>query len=157
VSGATTEEMMARSRAEGFGPEVTRRILLGTYALSAGYYDAFYGKALEVRALLQADFAAAYEKVDVLVSPTSPFTAFKMGDKSQDPLAMYLCDICTIPSNLAGHPGISIPIGLDESGLPIGFQVMAPALGEPVMYRVAAEVERLATFDARPELAGVTA
>ncbi len=152
VPGATTEEMMARTRAEGFGPEVTRRILLGTYALSAGYYDAFYGKALDVRALLQAEFAAAYEQVDVLVSPTSPTTAFKIGDKAQDPLAMYLCDVCTIPSNLAGHPAISVPIGLDSAGLPIGFQVMAPALGEQMMFRVAAEVERLAGFTARPAM-----
>lgn len=150
VGGSTTEEMMARTRAEGFGPEVTRRILLGTYALSAGYYDAFYGKALDVRALLQAEFARAYEQVDVLVSPTSPTTAFEIGDKAQDPLAMYLCDVCTIPSNLAGHPAISVPVGLDRGGLPIGFQVMAPALGEQMMFRVAAEVERLAGFTARP-------
>ena len=152
VPGSTTEEMMAKTRAEGFGPEVTRRILLGTYALSAGYYDAFYGKALAARALLQVDFARAYEQVDVLVSPTSPTTAFELGDKTQDPLAMYLCDVATIPCNLTGHPAISVPIGLDEMGLPIGFQVMAPALGEQVMFRVAAEVERLAGFAARPSM-----
>ncbi len=152
VPGSTTEEMMAKSRAEGFGPEVTRRILLGTYALSAGYYDAFYGKALAARALLQADFARAYEEVDVLVSPTSPTTAFELGDKTQDPLAMYLCDVATIPCNLTGHPAISVPIGLDDAGLPIGFQVMAPALGERVLFRVAGEVERLAGFAARPEM-----
>jgi aspartyl-tRNA(Asn)/glutamyl-tRNA(Gln) amidotransferase subunit A len=152
VPGATTEEMMSRTRAEGFGPEVTRRILLGTYALSAGYYDAFYGKALEVRAVLQRDFARAYARVDVLVSPTSPFTAFEIGAKAQDPLAMYLCDVCTIPSNLAGHPAISVPIGLDGAGLPIGFQIMAPALGERVLFQAAAEVERLAAFTATPPL-----
>ncbi len=152
VPGATTEEMMARTRAEGFGPEVIRRILLGTYALSAGYYDAFYGQAHRVRTLITRDFARAYEQVDVLVSPTSPTVAFPVGARTEDPLAMYLSDICTIPSNLAGHPAISIPIGLDPAGLPIGFQVMAPALSEPLLFRVAAEVERLASFDARPEV-----
>jgi aspartyl-tRNA(Asn)/glutamyl-tRNA(Gln) amidotransferase subunit A len=150
--GATTEEMMARTRADGFGPEVTRRILLGTYALSAGYYDAFYGKALQARALIQAEFARAYQEVDVLVSPTSPTTAFPIGDKAQDPLSMYLCDVATIPSNLAGHPAISVPIGFDDSGLPIGFQIMAPALGERMMFRVAADVERIAGFEARPAM-----
>jgi aspartyl-tRNA(Asn)/glutamyl-tRNA(Gln) amidotransferase subunit A len=154
VEGATTEELMARTRAEGFGPEVTRRILLGTYSLSAGYYDAFYGQAQRVRAAIQEDFARAYGQVDVLVSPTSPTVAFEAGARTADPLAMYLSDICTIPSNLAGHPAISVPIGLDEAGLPIGFQVMAPALGEDVMYRVAAEVERLAGFVIAPKLVG---
>jgi len=152
ASGDTTESMMSRSRAEGFGPEVTRRILLGTYALSAGYHDAFYGQAQRVRSAIRADFGQAYEKVDVLVSPTSPTVAFKAGDRADDPLAMYLSDICTIPCNLSGDPAVSVPIGLDSQGLPIGFQVMAPALGEPLMYRVAAEVERLAGFDARPEI-----
>jgi aspartyl-tRNA(Asn)/glutamyl-tRNA(Gln) amidotransferase subunit A len=150
VGGATTEELMAKTRADGFGPEVTRRILLGTYALSAGYYDAFYGQAQRVRSAIQADFSRAYERVDVLVSPTSPTVAFETGERTADPLAMYLSDICTIPSNLAGHPAISVPIGLDGAGLPIGFQVMAPALGEEVMYRVAAEVERLAGFEIAP-------
>ncbi len=150
VAGATTEELMARTRAEGFGPEVTRRILLGTYALSAGYYDAFYGQAQRVRAAIRDDLAVAYQEVDVLVSPTSPTVAFPAGARTADPLAMYLSDICTIPSNLAGHPAISVPIGLDSDGLPIGFQVMAPALGEEVMYQVAAEVERLAGFDISP-------
>ncbi len=154
VGGSTTEELMARTRAEGFGPEVTRRILLGTYSLSAGYYDAFYGQAQRVRAAIQRDFARAYEKVDVLVSPTSPTVAFEAGARTADPLAMYLSDICTIPSNLAGHPAISVPIALDHAGLPIGFQVMAPALGERVMYRVAAEVERLAGFVIAPDPVG---
>jgi len=155
AEGATTEALMARTRAEGFGPEVTRRILLGTYALSAGYYDAFYGQAQRVRAAIQEDFARAYESVDVLVSPTSPTVAFKAGDRVDDPLAMYLSDICTIPSNLSGHPAMSVPIGVDAQGLPIGFQVMAPALGESTMFRVAAEVERLAAFAAKPQLAEV--
>jgi aspartyl-tRNA(Asn)/glutamyl-tRNA(Gln) amidotransferase subunit A len=150
--GDTAEALMARTRAEGFGPEVTRRILLGTYALSAGYYDAFYGQAQRVRAAIQDDFASAYRQVDALVSPTSPTVAFKAGERVDDPLAMYLSDICTIPSNLSGHPAISVPIGVDDQGLPIGFQVMAPALGEQVMFQVAAEVERQADFTARPTL-----
>ena len=150
--GATTEELMAKTRAAGFGAEVTRRILLGTYALSAGYYDAFYGQAQRVRAAIQEDFARAYESVDVLVSPTSPTVAFAAGDRVADPMAMYLSDICTIPSNLAGHPAISVPIGLDEQRLPIGFQVMAPALGEEVMFQVASAVESLAEFNERPSI-----
>ncbi len=153
IDGETTEEMMARTRGEGFGPEVTRRILLGTYALSAGYYDAFYGQAQKVRTLLRRDFAAAYERVDVLVSPTSPTTAFAIGEKTADPLTMYFSDVFTLPSNLAGDPGLSLPVGVDAAGLPIGFQVMAPALGEAVMFQVAAEVERLVRFEARPALA----
>ncbi len=141
--GETVEEMMAATRAAGFGPEVTRRILLGTYALSAGYYDAFYGQAQKVRTVTIREFEAAYERVDVLVSPTSPTVAFGLGEKSQDPLAMYLSDVCTIPSNLAGHPAISVPVGNDSAGLPIGFQVLAPALGEATMFRVAQAVEDL--------------
>ena len=156
VSGETVEEMMARTRAEGFGPEVTRRILLGTYALSAGYYDAFYGKAQKVRSKLIAEIAQTFTSVDVLVSPTSPTTAFELGAKTQDPLAMYLTDVCTIPANLAGTPAISIPIGLDSGGLPIGFQVMAPALGEAVMFQMARAVEQLAGFDSRPRLAAAS-
>ena len=155
AAGDTAEALMARTRAEGFGPEVTRRILLGTYALSAGYYDAFYGQAQRVRAAIQDDFASAYRQVDVLVSPTSPTVAFKAGERVDDPLAMYLSDICTIPSNLSGHPAISVPIGVDDRGLPIGFQVMAPALGEQVMFQVAAEIERQADFTARPTLVDV--
>jgi aspartyl-tRNA(Asn)/glutamyl-tRNA(Gln) amidotransferase subunit A len=150
--GPTVEEMMTATRAEGFGPEVTRRILLGTYALSAGYYDAFYGQAQKVRTLVIRDFAAAYEQVDVLVSPTTPTTAFEIGSKTQDPLSMYLSDICTIPSNLAGEPAISVPVGLDEQGLPIGFQIMAPALGEAVMFRTARAVEEGAGFQQRPQM-----
>jgi aspartyl-tRNA(Asn)/glutamyl-tRNA(Gln) amidotransferase subunit A len=153
VEGETTEEMMARTRAEGFGPEVVRRILLGTYALSAGYYDAFYGQAQRVRTVLRDEFARAYENVDVLLSPTSPTTAFEVGAKSADPVAMYYSDVCTIPSNLSGDPGISVPVALDATGLPIGIQVMAPALGEQTMFRVAAAIERAAGFTDRPALA----
>ena len=152
IDGETTEELMSRTRAEGFGPEVIRRILLGTYALSAGYYDAFYGQAQKVRVALRDEFASAYGKVDALVSPTSPTVAFAAGEKVDDPLSMYLTDICTNPANLVGHPGISVPIGLDDQGLPVGFQVMAPALGERVLFQVASEVERQANFTARPEL-----
>jgi len=153
VSGESVGQMMAASRHDGFGPEVTRRILLGTYALSAGYYDAFYGQAQKVRTLVIDDFKRAYDQVDVLVTPTSPSTAFGVGEKTADPLSMYLSDVCTIPSNLSGDPAISVPAGLDESGLPVGFQVLAPALGEAVMFQVAEAVERLASFDARPSLA----
>ena len=147
VDGATTEEMMSRSRAEGFGPEVTRRVLLGTFALSAGYHEAFYGQAQKVRTLIRREFALAYRHCDVVVSPTSPTTAFPLGDRTEDPLSMYVSDVFTIPSNLAGHPAISIPVGLDRRGLPIGFQVMAPALEEAIMFQVAEVTEALASFD----------
>jgi len=140
VDAPTTGEMMDRSRTAGFGPEVERRIMLGTYALSAGYYDAFYGQAQKVRTLIIRDFEAAYERCDVLLSPTAPSTAFPFGAKA-DPLAMYLNDVCTIPSNLAGHPAISVPFGTGDDGLPIGVQVMAPALAEPTMFQVAAALE----------------
>ena len=153
LEGESVEQMMSATRRDGFGPEVTRRILLGTYALSAGYYDAFYGQAQKVRTLVIRDFDAAYQHVDVLVSPTSPTTAFPLGARTDDPLAMYLSDVCTIPSNLSGHPAISVPTGVDRNGLPIGFQILAPALGEPVMFRAAKAVETLVGFDARPMLA----
>lgn len=139
----TAERVMAATRGAGFGPEVKRRIILGTYALSAGYYDAYYGSAQKVRTLIQRDFAAAFEQVDVLVSPTAPTTAFKLGEKLSDPLAMYLNDIATIPANLAGVPGISVPNGLDASGLPIGIQVLAPARADERCYRVGAALETL--------------
>ncbi len=141
VDGDDVASMNARSRAAGFGPEVKRRIMLGTYALSAGYYDAYYGKAQRVRTLIIRDFARVYETFDALISPTSPTVAFALGAKTADPLAMYLSDICTIPTNLAGHPGLSLPFGTGEGGLPIGVQVLAPALGEPVMFRVAQVLE----------------
>ena len=153
VDGPTTEEMMARTRAEGFGQEVIRRILLGTYALSAGYYDAFYGQAQRVRTLVRRDFTAAYGQVDALVSPTSPTTAFPVGERAADPIAMYYSDVCTIPSNLSGDPAMSVPVALDDAGLPIGFQIMAPALGEKTLFRLGAEVERQAQFTDSPRLA----
>ncbi len=133
--------MYNATRAAGFGPEVKRRIMLGTYALSAGYYDAYYGKAQRVRTLIIRDFAAAYERFDALVSPTSPTTAFPLGAKADNPLAMYLSDVCTIPSNLAGHPSMTVPFATGAGGLPVGVQVMADALGEPVMFRVAKALE----------------
>lgn len=142
-SGDITE-MYLDSRSEGFGAEVKRRIMLGTYALSAGYYDAYYGKAQQVRTLIMRDFDAAYRDFDVLVSPTAPGTAFELGAKTADPLTMYLNDVCTIPSNLAGHPAMSVPFGTGDDGLPLGVQVMAPALGETVMFQVAAAVEKSA-------------
>ena len=135
---------MGATRAAGFGDEVKRRILLGTYALSAGYYDAYYGSAQKVRTLVQRDFSAAFEKVDVLASPTAPTVAFRLGEKLDDPMAMYLNDIATIPANLAGVPGISVPNGLaDEDGLPSGFQVLAPALADDRVYRVGAALEAI--------------
>ncbi|HZE67568.1 MAG TPA: amidase family protein, partial [Sporichthyaceae bacterium] len=139
---AGVEEVMSRTRAAGFGPEVKRRIILGTYALSAGYYDAYYGSAQKVRTLIIRDFSAAFEQADVLVSPTAPTTAWKLGEKVNDPLAMYRGDLCTIPSSLAGTPAMSIPIGLAEDGLPVGMQIMAPAMADDRMYRAAAAVER---------------
>ncbi|WCO66390.1 Asp-tRNA(Asn)/Glu-tRNA(Gln) amidotransferase subunit GatA [Iamia majanohamensis] len=144
VDAPTTDEMMVATRTQGFGAEVKRRIMLGTYALSAGYYDAFYGQAQRVRTLICRDFAAAYEQVDVLVSPTSPTTAFALGAKVADPLTMYLNDVCTIPSNLSGDPAISVPFGTGADGLPIGVQVMAPALGEEDLLRAAQALEAAA-------------
>ena len=136
----SADQVMAASREAGFGPEVKRRIMLGTYALSAGYYDEFYGQAQKVRTLIARDFDAAYEKVDVLVSPTTPTTAFPLGDKVEDPVAMYQFELCTLPLNLAGHCGMSVPSGLVE-GLPAGLQIMAPALADDRLYRVGAAYE----------------
>jgi aspartyl-tRNA(Asn)/glutamyl-tRNA(Gln) amidotransferase subunit A len=141
VDAPTTGEMYDRTRTAGFGAEVERRIMLGTYALSAGYYDAFYGKAQRVRTLIIRDLDAAYERFDVLIGPTAPSTAFPLGAKTADPLTMYLNDVCTIPSNLSGHPAISVPFGTGDDGLPVGVQVMAPALGEAALFRAAAAVE----------------
>ena len=140
----SAEDVMRASRDAGFGDEVKRRIILGTYALSSGYYDAYYGQAQKVRTLISRDFGAAFASVDVLVSPTAPTTAFKLGEKLDDPIAMYLNDLATIPANLAGVPAISVPSGLaDEDGLPTGFQVLAPALADDRLYRVGAALETL--------------
>jgi len=140
----TVEDVMSATREAGFGDEVKRRIILGTYALSAGYYDAYYGSAQKVRTLIQRDFDAAFANVDVLVSPAAPTTAFKLGEKLDDPLAMYLNDVTTIPANLAGIPGMGLPIGLaPEDGLPVGIQIMAPARADDRLYSLGATLERL--------------
>ncbi|ARJ04868.1 glutamyl-tRNA(Gln) amidotransferase subunit A [Cnuibacter physcomitrellae] len=142
--GGTVEDVMSATREVGFGAEAKRRIILGTYALSAGYYDAYYGSAQKVRTLVQRDFAAAFAQADVLVSPTAPTTAFRLGEKTEDPMAMYLGDIATIPANLAGIPGMSVPVGLAaEDGLPVGLQLLAPAREDAQLYRVGAVVEGL--------------
>jgi aspartyl-tRNA(Asn)/glutamyl-tRNA(Gln) amidotransferase subunit A len=139
---ASAESVMAATREAGFGPEVKRRIMLGTYALSSGYYDAYYGQAQKVRTLIKRDFDAAFATVDVLVSPTTPTTAFKLGERTADPMSMYLADLCTIPASLAGLPAMSVPSGLaDDDNLPVGLQIMAPALADHRMYRVAAAYE----------------
>jgi len=142
--GGTVEDVMAATRGAGFGDEVKRRIILGTYALSAGYYDEYYGSAQKVRTLIQRDFNNAFEQVDVLVSPAAPTTAFKLGEKLEDPLAMYINDITTIPANLAGVPGMGLPIGLaPEDGLPVGIQIMAPQRADDRLYKLGATLERL--------------
>ena len=136
------EQVMALTREAGFGAEVKRRIMIGTYALSSGYYDAYYGQAQKVRTLITRDFAAAFEQADVLISPTAPTTAFKIGEKVDDPLAMYLNDIATIPVNLAGNAAMSLPVGLaPEDGLPVGLQIMAPAMADDRLYNVGAALE----------------
>ncbi|GMA20185.1 amidase family protein [Arsenicicoccus piscis] len=135
---------MASSREAGFGEEVKRRIIIGTYALSSGYYDAYYGQAQKVRTLIARDFEQAFTQADVLVSPTAPTTAFRLGEKLDDPMAMYLNDIATIPANLAGIPGMSVPSGLAaEDGLPTGLQVLAPAMADDRLYLVGAALERM--------------
>ena len=157
-------DMYRKTRAEGFGDEVKRRIILGTYALSAGYYDAYYGSAQKVRTLIQRDFEAAFAQADVLISPTAPTTAFKLGEKLNDPLAMYLNDVATIPANMAGVPGLSLPGGLaDEDGLPVGIQLLAPARQDARLYQVGAVLESLLEnkwggplLAQAPELAGST-
>ena len=141
TEAATTAETMTATRTKGFGDEVKRRIMLGTYALSAGYYDAYYGKSQRVRTLIMNDFAKAYEKFDILISPTAPTTAFPLGDKTADPMQMYLQDVCTIPSNLAGHPAMSVPFGVGEDGMPVGIQILAPAMAEREMFQAAKVLE----------------
>jgi aspartyl-tRNA(Asn)/glutamyl-tRNA(Gln) amidotransferase subunit A len=143
---ASAEQVMAATREAGFGAEVKRRIIIGTYALSSGYYEAYYGQAQKVRTLISRDFDRAFEQVDVLVSPSTPLTAFRIGEKVDDPLAMYYNDLCTIPSNLAGNASASFPVGLaPEDGLPVGLQVMAPPLADDRVYRVGAALERALT------------
>jgi aspartyl-tRNA(Asn)/glutamyl-tRNA(Gln) amidotransferase subunit A len=138
--------MYTATRAAGFGPEVKRRIMLGTYALSSGYYDAYYGRAQQVRTKVADDFRAAFERFDLLVTPTSPTVAFKLGEKTADPLAMYLSDVCTVPMSLAGIPAISIPSGLSD-GLPVGLQICGPAFSENRVLRAAHALEQAIGFD----------
>jgi aspartyl-tRNA(Asn)/glutamyl-tRNA(Gln) amidotransferase subunit A len=142
-------EMYCRSRAEGFGPEVKRRIMLGTYALSSGYYNAYYAKALRVRRLIRQDYLDAFGEVDLIGGPVSATPAFKLGEKTDDPLAMYLVDLYTVATNLAGVGGISFPCGFTKGGLPVGFQLQAPALAEPLLLRAADRFQRLTDWHTR--------
>ena len=144
-------DMYLKTRGAGFGPEVKRRIMLGTYALSSGYYDAYYVKAQKVRTLIKQDFDKAFEQVDAIVAPTSPTVAFTSGSRTDDPYQMYLADLFTIPTNLYGGPAISVPCGLSE-GLPVGFQIMAPTMADDRMYRVAAALESAVGTFAPPAL-----
>jgi aspartyl-tRNA(Asn)/glutamyl-tRNA(Gln) amidotransferase subunit A len=150
VPGETLDEMYELTRAAGFGTEVRRRVLVGTYVLSAGYYDAYYLKAQRVRTLIARDFAAAFERVDCLLTPTAPSAAFAIGEKSDDPVAMYLNDVFTVPVNLAGLPAISVPAGLSGEGLPLGLQVIGRAFDEETVLRVGEVLERAAQFTHRP-------
>ena len=151
VPGETLEEMYEATRAAGFGAEVRRRVLIGTYVLSAGYYDAYYLKAQKVRTLIKQDFAAAWENVDVLLTPTTPTAAFGVGERIDDLVSMYLNDILTVPANMAGLPGISVPAGLSADGLPLGLQVVGRTFDEETVLRVAQVLERAAAFVSRPE------
>ncbi len=157
VDAADTVAMNTATRTAGFGAEVKRRIMLGTYVLSAGYVDAYYNQALRVRTRIIDGFATAYGRCDVLLGPTAPTTAFALGEKTDDPYAMYLSDVCTVPSNLAGHPAVSVPFGTGDDGLPVGVQVLGPALAEGVVFQVAAALEAVAPELAAPVLAGGSA
>ncbi|HEY2889778.1 MAG TPA: Asp-tRNA(Asn)/Glu-tRNA(Gln) amidotransferase subunit GatA [Dongiaceae bacterium] len=150
VPGATLDEMYENTRAEGFGAEVKRRVLIGTYVLSAGYYDAYYLKAQRLRSLILRDFTDAYKKVDAILTPATPTAAFAIGERTDDPIAMYLNDVFTVPVNLAGLPGISVPAGLSDEGLPLGLQLIGRAFDEATLLRIARTVERAADFTARP-------
>jgi len=151
VEGGNLTDTYENSRAEGFGVEVKRRILIGTYVLSAGYYDAYYVKALKVRRRIADDFDQAFEKVDALLTPTAPSAAFSLGDRSDDPVAMYLNDIFTVTVNLAGLPGMSIPAGLDPTGLPLGLQLIGRALDEGTLFSLGGAIEKAANFRAKPQ------
>ncbi len=155
TDGKSVDEMIARSRSAGFGPEVRRRIMLGTYVLSAGYYDRYYDQARRVRTIVRREFASAYESCDVLIGPTYPTTAFGLGEKLTDPLVMYAGDICTVSSNLAGDPALSLPFGVDEQRLPIGVQILAPAQREDLMFRAASALEAVAPPMPQPRVGGI--
>ncbi|MDG1858083.1 MAG: amidase, partial [Emcibacteraceae bacterium] len=150
VEGDSLDDMYKKTRAAGFGDEVKRRILIGTYVLSAGYYDAYYLKAQKVRTLIANDFKTAYEKCDVILTPTAPSAAFNLGEKVSDPLAMYLNDVFTVPASLAGLPGISVPAGLSAEGLPLGLQLLGKAFGEEQLLNVADVLETAAGFTHKP-------
>ena len=150
VPGQSLTEMYENTRAEGFGPEVKRRVMIGTYVLSAGYYDAYYLKAQQVRSLIARDFERAWAEVDVILTPTAPSAAFGLGEKSDDPIAMYLNDVFTVPVNLAGLPGISVPAGLSADGLPLGLHLIGRAFDEATLFRAAAALERAAGFSGTP-------
>ena len=154
VAGNTSYEMMENTRAEGFGPEVKKRILLGTYALSAGYYDAFYGQALKARAMMKKEFTETYKEVDYLISPTTPSDPFKFGEKSDNQLEMYMSDLCTIPANLVGMPAISIPTGLSSNGLPLSVQIMSPANTDNTLLEFSQKLESEVSFTSLPEIKG---
>ena len=154
VAGNTSYEMMENTRAEGFGPEVKKRILLGTYALSAGYYDAFYGQALKARAMMKKEFTETYKEVDYLISPTTPSDPFKFGEKSDNQLEMYMSDLCTIPANLVGMPAISIPTGLSSNGLPLSVQIMSPANTDNTLLEFSQKLESVVSFTSLPEIKG---
>jgi aspartyl-tRNA(Asn)/glutamyl-tRNA(Gln) amidotransferase subunit A len=150
--------MYRQSRSQGFGPEVKRRIMLGTYVLSAGYYDAYYKKASQVRTLIRKDFLDAFEKCDALLAPVSPIPAFKIGEKTDDPLQMYLSDVFTLPASLAGIPGISVPCGFSSQNLPIGLQILGPHFREDMVLRVAYQFEQATGLHrAKPDLFSVEA
>ncbi|KAG6383849.1 hypothetical protein SASPL_156379 [Salvia splendens] len=149
--GANLQQMYAATRADGFGPEVKRRIMIGTYVLSAGFYDAYYTQAQKVRALIARDFERAWEQCDLLLAPTAPSAAFALGEKSADPIAMYLNDVFTVPSSLAGLPAMSVPGGLDAAGLPLGLQIIGKALDEQSVLNAGLAIEERAGFTARPE------
>ncbi|MCH8183134.1 MAG: Asp-tRNA(Asn)/Glu-tRNA(Gln) amidotransferase subunit GatA [Proteobacteria bacterium] len=151
VPGERLDDMYEKTRAAGFGAEVKRRVLMGTYVLSAGYYDAYYLKAQKVRTLIKRDFIEAFEKVDAILTPTTPTPAFAVGERVDDPIAMYLNDILTVPANMAGLPGISVPAGLSDDGLPLGLQVLGKAFDEETVLRVGHVLEGAAAFDARPD------
>jgi len=150
VAGEDLTDMYERTRAAGFGAEVQRRILIGTYVLSAGYYDAYYLRAQKIRALILRDFTDAFAKVDALLTPTAPSAAFALGDRMDDPVKMYLNDVFTVPASMAGIPGLSLPAGLDEAGLPLGLQVLGRPFDEETVFAVSAALERAACFTARP-------
>jgi aspartyl-tRNA(Asn)/glutamyl-tRNA(Gln) amidotransferase subunit A len=154
VKGNSLDEMYENTRAEGFGEEVRRRVMIGTYVLSAGYYDAYYLKAQRVRTLIARDFTEAYKKCDVILTPTAPSAAFAIGEKADDPLAMYLNDVFTVTVNLAGLPAVSVPAGLSADGLPLGLQLIGRAFDEETLFRVAGVMETAANFTARPPAAG---